>query len=122
MVPSCCSERISAALREKALPVLQAHAEKTGVKVKFSVEDSKIHISYDALTEHPTYSPPRITLEFGARSTGEPAEAKPIVCDAAQQVTAVTFPTVTARTMLPGGIGWQPFGLISWLHPSHLSG
>jgi hypothetical protein len=115
-------EKLDVWVREKALPVLQAHAEKTGVKVKLSVEGSKIHINYDALTEHPAYSPPRITLEFGARSTGEPAEAKPIVCDAAQQVTALTFPTATARTMLPKRTFWEKATAVHAFNGGHLKG
>jgi Nucleotidyl transferase AbiEii toxin, Type IV TA system len=48
-----------------------------------------------------------VTLEFGARSTGEPAETRPITCDAAQYLPALTFPMATPRIMLPKRTFWE---------------
>ena len=48
-----------------------------------------------------------MTLEFGARSTGEPAEKRPITCDAAEHLTDLTLPTATARIMLPKRTFWE---------------
>jgi hypothetical protein len=42
-----------------------------------------------------------VTLEFGARSTGEPSEKKTITCDAAEHLPDLQFPTATPNTMLP---------------------
>ena len=40
-------------------------------------------------------------LEFGARSTGEPCEMRPIRCDAAHHLPGVVFPTANPRVMRP---------------------
>jgi hypothetical protein len=51
--------------------------------------------------------PPRVTLEFGARSTGEPSEKKAITCDAAAHVPELLFPSATPNIMLPKRTFWE---------------
>jgi hypothetical protein len=51
--------------------------------------------------------PPRVKLEFGARSTGEPAEVKEIQCDALGNVDGVIFPSAKPRLMLPKRTFWE---------------
>jgi hypothetical protein len=94
-------------VKSEVPPILQKHAEATGVDVTLTVEGSKIHVNYDPLAERPDYVPPRVTLEFGARSTGEPAEDRSIVCDAAEYLPDLTFPTAKVRTMLPKRTFWE---------------
>src|SRR5215831_12409583 len=67
-------EKLPAWIRDKALPTINEHITDTGVDVKVTVDGTKIHIAYDPLATGTGYVPPRVTLEFGARSTGEPCE------------------------------------------------
>jgi hypothetical protein len=100
-------QKLAAWVKNKALPVLEKHAKDTVVDVTFTIDGSKIHVNYDPVTERPEYIPARVTLEFGARSTGEPAEDRPIVCDAAEYLPDLAFPTATPRTMLPKRTFWE---------------
>jgi hypothetical protein len=53
------------------------------------------------------YVPPRVKLEFGARSTGEPAEKREIVSDAAAHLAALEFPAASPNVMLPKRTFWE---------------
>jgi len=48
-----------------------------------------------------------VMLEFGARSTGEPAEARRIVCDAAAHLTGLAFPEAEPRIMRVERTFWE---------------
>jgi nucleotidyltransferase AbiEii toxin of type IV toxin-antitoxin system len=50
---------------------------------------------------------PRVTIEFGARSTGEPSEKRTISCDAAPHLPNLLFPSATPNTMLPKRTFWE---------------
>lgn len=99
--------KLAAWVRNVALPVLEKHAKTTGVDVKLRVDGDKIHAAYDPLAEGTAYVAPRVTMEFGARSTGEPAERRPITCDAAEHLPDLALPTATARIMLPKRTFWE---------------
>jgi|HubBroStandDraft_6_1064221.scaffolds.fasta_scaffold411794_2 hypothetical protein len=94
-------------VREKALPVINNRVAATGVEVRVSAKGHKIYIDYDPLAKGKGYVAPRVTIEFGARSTGEPCEERPIVCDAAAQLPQLKFPTATPRAMLPKRTFWE---------------
>jgi hypothetical protein len=46
-------------------------------------------------------------LEFGARSTGEPNERRPVACDAAPHLPDVSFPSATPQVMRPERTFWE---------------
>ena len=73
-------EKLGGWVQNEVLPVLKKHAEATGVDVEFRVEGDTIYVDHDPLTEGSPYVAPHVKLEFGARSTGEPAEERPITC------------------------------------------
>ena len=50
---------------------------------------------------------PRVMVEFGARSTGEPREFRPVVCDAAAFLPDLTFPVARPSTMLAERTFWE---------------
>lgn len=100
-------KKLAAWVKDKVLPIITQHAADTGVDVKVSAEGDKIYIDYDPLAKGKGYVAPRVTIEFGARSTGEPCEERPIVCDAAEYLPDLEFPTATARAMLPKRTFWE---------------
>jgi hypothetical protein len=100
-------EKLGTWVQNEALAVLTKHTETTGVDVKLSVEGTTIYVDYGALAQGGGYVAPRVKLEFGARSTGEPAEKRPITCDAAQHLPQLMFPTATPRIMLPKRTFWE---------------
>lgn len=70
-------------------------------------EGDKIFIDYTPLTTGTGYVKPSVMLEFGARSTGEPSEARFIRCDAAKHLPGVQFPTSTPHVMRPERTFWE---------------
>lgn len=101
------NDKLAAWVKDKALPVIEAHIKATGVEATASVDGAKIYIDYDPLAKGTGYVPPRVTLEFGARSTGEPSEQRTITCDAARHLPDLTFPTATPNIMLPKRTFWE---------------
>ncbi|MBV9568519.1 MAG: nucleotidyl transferase AbiEii/AbiGii toxin family protein [Hyphomicrobiales bacterium] len=100
-------EKLGVWVQNEALPVLKRHAEATGMGADFGVEKDTIYVDYHALQEGAAYVAPRVKLEFGARSTGEPAETRPIVCDAARHLPDLILPTAAPRIMLPKRTFWE---------------
>jgi len=100
-------ERLTAWVKDQALPVLRKHAAVTGVEVTFRVENDVIYVDYEQLTEGPDYVAPSVKLEFGARSTGEPSEMRTITCDAAGLLSELEFPVAMPKIMLPKRTFWE---------------
>jgi hypothetical protein len=76
-----------------------------------------VDVAHDEETVTLTYRPaaelayikPIVKVEFGARSTGEPAEKLPIVCDAEEHLLKeeVEFPRTTPRVMAVERTFWE---------------
>jgi Nucleotidyl transferase AbiEii toxin, Type IV TA system len=64
-------------------------------------------IKYPSVTAASEYVPATVRLDFGARSTGEPASARHIVCDIAEHFPDVSFPIAEPRTMEISRIFWE---------------
>ncbi|MEO7692109.1 MAG: nucleotidyl transferase AbiEii/AbiGii toxin family protein [Sphingomonas sp.] len=71
------------------------------------VEGEKLFIDYEAATAGSGYVAPSVMLEFGARSTGEPASLRDIACDASGLIEGVTFPTARPRVMHAERTFWE---------------
>lgn len=71
------------------------------------VEGEKLFIDYEAATAGAGYVSPSVMLEFGARSTGEPASLRDIACDAVGLVEGVTFPTARPYVMHAERTFWE---------------
>jgi hypothetical protein len=101
-------EKLPAWVEDKALTVINKHVEATGVDVEVTAEGSDIYIDYDPLATGTGYVPPRVKIEFGARSTGEPFEERQITCDAAEHLPDdLEFPAAKPRVMLPKRTFWE---------------
>jgi hypothetical protein len=71
------------------------------------VDGEKLFIDYETTTTGSGYVAPSVMLEFGARSTGEPASPRDVTCDAAGLVDGVTFPTARPRVMHAERTFWE---------------
>jgi Nucleotidyl transferase AbiEii toxin, Type IV TA system len=100
-------EKLPRWVQNAVRPVIEKHAVDSGVHVTVSVEGADVYIDYDPLVSDTGYSPPRVTIEFGARSTGEPREERQITCDAAEHVPELEFPAAKPRVMLPKRTFWE---------------
>ena len=99
--------RLPAWVAGTALPMIAARLAAEGLGATALADGERIFLDYKALTTGAAYVAPRVTLEFGARSTGEPNAPRGIVCDAAGLVESVAFPTATPRVMSAERTFWE---------------
>lgn len=92
---------------QKALPLVETRLLADALPAKARAEGDKIFIEYEALATGSGYVLPRVMLEFGARSTGEPSEPHDVTCDAAPFVDSVAFPTARPRVMRAERTFWE---------------
>ena len=88
-------------------PLLMDAIGAQGLSASTRVEGEKLFIDYEATATGSGYVAPIVMLEFGARSTGEPASPRDVICDAAGLVEGVTFPTATPRVMHAERTFWE---------------
>lgn len=88
-------------------PILQNAIEQDGIEAGLRVDGDKLFIDYTNLAKGTGYVSPTVMLEFGARSTGEPASPRDIVCDAAAAIEGVEFPTARPRVMHAERTFWE---------------
>ncbi|MCY3972806.1 MAG: nucleotidyl transferase AbiEii/AbiGii toxin family protein [Candidatus Dadabacteria bacterium] len=73
-----------------------------------SAENDKLFIKYKPAITGSNYVAPRVMLEFGARSTGEPASVHEITCDAAALLDdGLVFPVAHPKTMKAERTFWE---------------
>lgn len=103
-------------IREKLLPRLleteiQPYLEEqigaAGLQATVERDGENLFVVYEAAAEYPAYVRPRVKLEFGARSTGEPAESRIVICDLAPAFAELEFPTATPRVMRAERTFWE---------------
>jgi hypothetical protein len=100
-------EKLPAWVKDKVFPAIIKHADDTGVEVTATAGGTNVYIDYDPLANGKGYVPPRVTIEFGARSTGEPSEERHIACDAAEYLPDLEFPAADPKVMLPKRTFWE---------------
>ena len=92
--------RLAEWVKGEAKSYLQDIISEQGLPEKVHAAGERIFIDYEATSKSDTgYIIPIITLEFGARSTGEPASLRDVKCDMDGFVDRVVFPTVKPRVM-----------------------
>ena len=105
------SKRVRQALPEWVAgtiqPILQQAIDREGVDAGLRIDGDKLFIDYPHLAQGTGYVSPSVMLEFGARSTGEPASPRDIVCDAASVIEGVEFPTARPRVMHAERTFWE---------------
>ncbi len=90
-----------------AQPVIAAALAAQALVATIRVEGEKLFIDYEATAAGSGYVAPSVMLEFGARSTGEPASLRDIACDASGLVEGVVFPTARPRVMHAERTFWE---------------
>ncbi|KFI24201.1 hypothetical protein CG50_13455 [Paenirhodobacter enshiensis] len=78
-----------------------------GLPASTRADGDKLFIDYEAASSGSGYVAPSVMLEFGARSTGEPASPRDVACDANGLIEGVTFPTATPRVMHAERTFWE---------------
>ena len=99
-------ELLPAWLRDHAHPVVEAELTALGSATSRVTEDC-IFIDYEPVTPASSYALPRVKLEFGARSSGEPSSVIPVRCDIEGLISGVEFPVAAPRVMNLPRIFWE---------------
>ncbi len=99
--------RLSAWVGTKIVSRLKLDLEQHDLPATVRAEGDKVFIDYAPLARGTGYVAPAVTLEFGARSTGEPSEPRAIRCDAAEYLQGVEFPTATPQVMRAERTFWE---------------
>jgi hypothetical protein len=99
--------RLKEWLAGKMLPYFQERLSRTDNSAKASATDECLIIDYEAVATGTGYVAPRIKIEFGARSDGEPSETHTITTDAAPYLNEIVFPECNVRTMAAERTFWE---------------
>jgi Nucleotidyl transferase AbiEii toxin, Type IV TA system len=100
-------QRLADLVGASLAPALAAALAEQGLSAKARAEGEQIFIDYQPFSEGTGYVRPSVLLEFGARSTGEPNELRPVACDAAPHLPDVSFPQATPQVMRPERTFWE---------------
>lgn len=100
-------KRLPEWVAETAQPVIADALAAQALVATIRVEGEKLFIDYEAIAADSGYVAPSVMLEFGARSTGEPASLRDIACDASGLVEGVVFPTARPRVMHAERTFWE---------------
>lgn len=99
------ADRLPERIADEILPILDRAL--LGLPARASAHGDEAHIEYDPLSEGSGYVLPRVKLEFGAKSTGEPCVDHDVICDAARHVDTLQFPTARVRAMCAESTWWE---------------
>lgn len=88
-------------------PLLAGAIDAQSQPAALRVEGEKLFVDYEATSTGSGYVAPSVTLEFGARSTGEPASPRDVACDAAALIEGIDFPTARPRVMHAERTFWE---------------
>ena len=99
--------RLSDWIAVEIVPRLKRDLERQGLTATARADGDKAFIDYMPLVIRSGYVAPAVRLEFGARSTGEPCEPRPIRCDAAAYLRGVEFPIATPQVMRAERTFWE---------------
>lgn len=105
------SKEIRARLTEwvasEIAPRLALELTRQSLAATARADADKVFIDYTPLSTGTGYVAPAVMLEFGARSTGEPSEPRPIICDAAPHLPMLTFPEAVPQVMRAERTFWE---------------
>lgn len=99
--------RLPVWLTNDLLPIIQRHLPSKTANAKVHADGASIVVEYEPLSSGTGYVAPRLLLEFGARSTGEPCSVRPLSCDASPFLETLTFPTCRPRVMRIERTFWE---------------
>lgn len=93
-------------IQTHVVPALQRAIEAGSVPLKMSTSLDKVELHYEPVNAAREYVRPMVLLEFGARSSGEPAERFDVACDASA-LLGLEFPQACPRVMRAERTFWE---------------
>ncbi len=99
--------RLAEWVRDEACPIVSEGLSRVGFAARVSADEDRLYVAYEPLFEETGFVSPKVIVEFGARSTGEPHVKRPVVCDAAASLSDLTFPEAHPSVMLAERTFWE---------------
>ena len=99
--------RLPKFLNNEIAPLLTESLDSQGLPASVETQGDNIYLKYEPLVSGYGYIAPAVTLEFGARATGEPNEKRDVICDAANYLPTVAFPTARPSLLHPERTFWE---------------
>ena len=99
--------RLTEWVRDQASPIVERGLACTGFTATVRADADRLYIGYEPLFESTGFVRPQIMIEFGARSTGEPHTAVPVICDAAAYLPNLVFPEACPTVMQAERTFWE---------------
>ncbi len=99
--------RLAAWTETSAVPLLETKLSEVDSSIRLGVERDSLSVRYEPLFRGYGFVKPEVTVEFGARSTGEPRAEHTVTCDAAPYLPEVTFPSARPLTMAAERTFWE---------------
>ena len=99
--------RLAEWVRDRAGLVVQERLERAGFGARISAVEDKLYTGYESLFEESNFVRPKVMVEFGARSTGEPHGVFPVTCDAAAYLPDLIFPRARPKVMQAERTFWE---------------
>ena len=99
--------RLAQWVRDEACPFVEEGLSEAGFVASCRAEAERLCVAYESLFETSGFVAPEVMVEFGARSTGEPRERRPVVCDAAAYLPGLRFPEAHPAVMLAERTFWE---------------
>lgn len=100
-------EALPAWVQTEMMPYVKGCIAAAALDAKADNEGDKIHIAHTPAVETAAYMSPDVLIEFGGRSTGMPVDLKDLVCDAAEHLPDLAFPTAQVRVMHVERTFWE---------------
>ena len=100
-------KRLAEWVGDHARPTIEANLSQSGLSAQVRADRDRVFVDYEPLVHDYGFVRPEVTLEFGARSTGEPREERQIQCDAAPYISEVEFPATRALVMWAERTFWE---------------
>lgn len=101
-------KRLPGWIDSNVLPMLRDQLRDAGLGAEVVRDGNHIvRVTYEPSCADYDYVSPSVQLEFGARSTGQPAEAHSITCDIASELLQLDFPTAKVTVMKAERTFWE---------------
>ena len=99
--------RLAAWVHERVVPAMEDGLAQAGLSARVRSDNERVLIGYASLFDDGGLVRPEVMVEFGALSTGEPHEVRPVTCDAARFLPDLAFPTAHPTVMLAQRTFWE---------------
>ncbi len=88
-------------------PSVRGHLREDGWASRVSAQGNHLRIGYPPLFDASSFVRPEVIVDLGARSTGEPRRSLPVICDAAELVPELEFPSACPAVLSVERTFWE---------------